>query len=79
MPKFLENKLESEAAKKGLTGRKAAQYIYGAMNDMGAMDGNKETPKGAQMQAKHDAKLRGEVHTYDSNRPKRQLRSRYAR
>ncbi len=79
MPKFLEKKLKSEAAKKGMTGRKAAQYVYGAMNDMGAMHGNKETAKGAQMQAKHNARVRGEVHEYDSNRPKRQVRSRYTR
>lgn len=77
MPKFLENKLKSEAAKKGFTSRKAAQYVYGAMNDLGAMRGNKETAKGAEMERKHDAKMRGEAHSYDSNRPKRKVISRY--
>lgn len=55
MPKFLENKLKTEAAAKGFTGAQADRYVYGAMNDMGAMLGSKETPKGARMQAKHDA------------------------
>ena len=53
MPKFLENDLAAEAQKKGFTGRRAARYIYGAMNNLGAMHGNQETAKGAQMQAKH--------------------------
>ena len=53
MPKFLEQKLEAEAAKQGKTGRAAARYVYGAMNNMGAMHGNKETAKGAAMDRKH--------------------------
>lgn len=57
MPKFLEKKLKSEAAKKGFTGRRAAKYIYGAMNNMGAMKGNQETAKGRAMQKKHTMKL----------------------
>jgi hypothetical protein len=57
MPKFLENKLKSEASKKGFTGKKAAKYVYGAMNNMGAMKGNKETAKGKAMQAKHTMKI----------------------
>ena len=39
MPKFLETKLKSEATKKGFTGKRAARYVYGAMNNMGAMRG----------------------------------------
>lgn len=78
MPKFLEKKLMAEAAKKGMTGRKAAQYTYGAMNDMGAMHGNKETAKGVAMDKKHAAKMKGEAHSYDANRPKRQVMSRYS-
>lgn len=54
MPKFLEKKLKTEAAKKGFKGHSAAKYVYGAMNNMGAMRGNKETAKGARMQAKHE-------------------------
>lgn len=57
MPKFLENKLKSVAAKKGFSGKKAAKYVYGAMNNMGAMKGNKETAKGAAMQKKHVMKI----------------------
>lgn len=55
MPAFLEAKLKSKAADKGLSGKKADSYVYGAMNNMGAMRGNKETAKGKRMQKKHDA------------------------
>lgn len=58
MPQFLERKLKSEAAKKGFSGRRAARYVYGAMNDLGAMRGNKETEKGEAMERKHEAKFR---------------------
>ncbi len=57
MPAFLEAKLKSEARKKGFTGKKAKRYVYGAMNNMGAMHGAKETAKGKRMQMKHDKKL----------------------
>ena len=57
MPKFLEKKLKSEASKKGFTGKRAAKYVYGAMNNMGAMRGSKETAKGRLMQKKHTMKL----------------------
>ena len=55
MPQFMEKLLKQAAAKKGFTGKKKAKYVYGAMNNMGAMKGNQETAKGAAMQAKHDA------------------------
>ena len=58
MPKFLEDKLKKEAAKEGKSGKVADKYVYGAMNNMGAMRGNKETAKGAKMQAKHNAKMK---------------------
>lgn len=58
MPAFLEKKLKAEARKKGMSGKRAARYVYGAMNDMGAMKGNKETAKGARMQKKHNAKAK---------------------
>ncbi len=48
MPEFLEQKLSKEYG-----GNKHA--IYGTMNKIGAMRGNKETAKGAAMQAKHDS------------------------
>ena len=53
MPQFLENRLKREAARKGFRGKRAARYVYGAMNNMGAMRGSKETRKGARMAAKH--------------------------
>lgn len=53
MPEFLESRLKKEAARKGFSGKRAARYVYGAMNNMGAMRGNKETRKGARMATKH--------------------------
>lgn len=53
MPKFLESKLKREAAARGFTGKRADRYVYGAMNNMGAMRGSVETAKGARMDAKH--------------------------
>jgi len=55
VPKFLEDKLKAQAGKEGLTGQSLAHYVYGAMNNMGAMHGNKETTKGRAMDAKHEA------------------------
>jgi len=77
MPKFLETKLKTEARTKGMKGKQVDRYAFGAMNNMGAMHGSKETAKGAAMDAKHAAKVTGEAHSYDSNRPKRQVVSRY--
>jgi hypothetical protein len=48
MPKFLERKLKAEY------GANSA-IPYKVMNSIGAMHGNKETPKGAAMQAAHDS------------------------
>lgn len=72
MPKFLENKLKAEYGAK-------SKVPYKVMNAIGAMRGNQETAKGAAMERKHEAKVTGEVHTYDSNRPKRPVRSRYSK
>jgi hypothetical protein len=58
MPKFLEDRLKREAAAKGFSGKKAAAYVYGTMNNLGAMRGNKETAKGARMQAKHNRDMK---------------------
>lgn len=49
MPKFLEDKL-----KKQYPGDNHA--VYGTMNKIGAMHGNKETAKGREMERKHNAK-----------------------
>jgi len=51
MPKFLEDKLKKE-----YPGNPGA--VYGTMNKLGAMKGNKETAKGRAMEKKHakDAK-----------------------
>lgn len=48
MPAFLEKKLKAE-----YPGDPGA--VFGTMNKVGAMHGNKITPKGEAMQAKHDA------------------------
>ena len=78
MPKFLEKKLAAQAAKEGKTGRAAARYIYGTMNNIGAMHGNKETAKGAEMDAKHkrDSEMKkygGSVSSYKHSRPVRKV------
>ena len=53
MPKALENKLKKSARKKGLKGKRAAAYVYGTMNDIGVMHGNKITAKGRAMESRH--------------------------
>ena len=71
MPQFLEDKLKATAAKKGFTGRKADHYVYGALNNMGAMRGNQVSAKGAAMQRKHEEHLqqdRGKLHSLSSMR-----------
>lgn len=46
MPKFLEQKLRAEYGNND-------HAIYGSLNAIGAMHGNKETAKGRAMDAKH--------------------------
>jgi len=57
MPQFLEARLRANVPK----GVDADRYVYGAMNNMGAMRGNKITKKGRRMQAKHDRKMSGKL------------------
>ena len=57
MPLFLEAKLRSQAEKKGFTGKRADKYVYGGLNNMGAMQGSKTTAKGKRMEKKHQAKM----------------------
>jgi len=47
MPKFLEDKLKAEYPNN-------PRAVYGTMNKIGAMKGNKETAKGRAMEAKHE-------------------------
>lgn len=47
MPRFLEKKLEKE-----YPGNNHA--VFGTMNKIGAMKGNKETPKGRAVEKKHE-------------------------
>lgn len=49
MPKFLEQKLKKEYGNN-------KHAIYGTMNKIGAMKGNKETAKGKEMEKKHETK-----------------------
>lgn len=55
MPRFLEQALRHEYAKKGKTGKALDHAVYGAMNNLGAMHGSKETAKGAAMGRKHES------------------------
>lgn len=48
MPKFLEDKLKAEYPNN-------PGAVYGTMNKIGAMHGNKETEKGREMERKHAA------------------------
>jgi hypothetical protein len=57
MPAFLEAKLRKNVPK----GVDPDRYVYGAMNNMGAMKGNKITKKGKRMQRKHDRKMSGKL------------------
>ncbi len=54
-PKFLENKLKKEYGAK-------SKVPYMVMNKLGAMKGNKVTPKGKAMEKKHKTKLRSAAH-----------------
>ena len=50
MPKFLENKLKRE-----YPGNPSA--VFGTLNNLGMMHGNKETAKGKRAEAAHEAKM----------------------
>jgi len=50
VPKFLEDRLKAEYGNN-------PHAIYGTMNKIGAMRGNKITRKGQQMEQKHEEKL----------------------
>ena len=52
MPDFLERKLRANVPR----GVDPDRYVFGTMNNIGAMRGNKETLKGKRMQKKHDQK-----------------------
>ncbi len=69
MPKFLIDKLKKEYGKN-------SKIPYKIANSIGAMRGNKETEKGAEMQAKHDADIKkygGSVSSYKHSRPSRKV------
>jgi len=61
MPAFLEKKLESSARSQHpkWTAAHIAHYVFGAMNNMGAMHGSKVTAKGRAMEAAHKLKAKG--------------------
>jgi len=61
MPKFLEKKL-----KKQYGNNKSA--IYGTMNKIGAMKGNKETTKGKMMEKKHTRDMKARLSSAAKNR-----------
>ena len=52
MPAFLEKKLRANVP----SGVDPDRYVYGAMNNLGAMRGNKITKKGRAMERKHRQK-----------------------
>jgi len=68
VPKFLEAILAKAAARKGLKGPRAKAYVYGTMQNIGAMRGSKETAKGRAMERKHQR---------DTGHASRSLAARY--
>lgn len=80
MPKFLQKKLKAEYGDN-------PHAIYGTMNKIGAMKGNKETAKGREMQKKHDAdstmppkgKYKATMHEYDNRRMKKPMMTKVAK
>jgi hypothetical protein len=57
MPEFLEKKLKAEYGNN-------PSAVYGTMNKIGAMHGNKETAKGREMEAKHESHRQAYVRRY---------------
>lgn len=57
MPEFLEKKLGAEADKKGFSGKRKDRYVFGALQNMNAISGNKITARGREMEKKHEAKM----------------------
>ena len=57
MPEFLKKKLLSEYG-----GNMHA--VFGTLNKIGAVRGNKETPKGKAMQKKHDRDMKAKRSKY---------------
>lgn len=45
MPKALENKLKKEGRAKGKKGKTLDRYVYGTLNKLGFMKGNKVVKK----------------------------------
>lgn len=69
MPKFLKKKLKQEYGAH-------SKIPYKVMNKIGAMRGNKETSKGAEMEAKHQADMKkysGSASGYKHSRPVRKV------
>ncbi len=58
MPKFLEDKLRAEYGDN-------PHAIFGTMNKIGAMRGNKETAKGKAMERKHKRDMKATSHSYN--------------
>lgn len=58
MPKFLEDKLRAEYGDN-------PHAIFGTMNKLGAMKGNKVTAKGRAMERKHERDEKGKSHAYN--------------
>lgn len=52
MPKFLEEKLDKEYSR--MPKEKREHAVYGTMNKLGYMHGNKETKKGKLAEKKHE-------------------------
>ncbi|MCU1301724.1 MAG: hypothetical protein JWQ87_2008 [Candidatus Sulfotelmatobacter sp.] len=54
MPKFLEDALKKGGRKKGLRGKRLMKYVFGGMNNIGAVHGSQITARGKRMEEKHE-------------------------
>lgn len=66
MPRFLEDKLKREYPND-------PGAVYGTMNKLGAMHGNKETAKGREMERKHEADMK-KMGNMSHTEPMREMR-----
>jgi hypothetical protein len=64
VPKFLEDKLKKQYGSK-------SNVPYKIMNSIGAMRGSKTTPKGHEMERRHELGLGGKVHSPEMYKKKK--------
>ena len=69
MPKFLEEKLKAEYGSD-------SSIPFKVMNKMGVMHGNKETDKGREMDAQHEADMSESITTHNQRSTRKNFHKR---